>query len=146
MVLGVCACVWGRGAFVKCVNRGFHTQCMSTGDVSAIGDIPSLKKGFKTVERGVYYSLEGARIQCYPICIGNKQTSFTPKKFSAMQLGIHNLYISGKLRICDMIKGNESDVGNIDFELQAKRGDKFLSFTLFLDLKNCSYLCNRMLD
>ena len=28
--------------------------------------------------------------------------------------------------ICDMIKGNESDVGNIDFELQAKRDDKFL--------------------
>ena len=28
--------------------------------------------------------------------------------------------------ICDMIKRNESDVGNIDFELQAKRDDKFL--------------------
>ena len=27
--------------------------------------------------------------------------------------------------ICDMIKGNESDVANIDFELQAKRGGKF---------------------
>ena len=32
-----------------------------------------------------------------------------------------------------LIKWNESDVGNIDFELQAKRGDKFLSFTLFLN-------------
>ena len=31
-----------------------------------------------------------------------------------------------------MIKGNESDVENIGFELQAKRGDKFLCFTLFL--------------
>ena len=29
---------------------------------------------------------------------------------------------------CDLIKGNESDVGNIDFKLQAKRGDKFLCF------------------
>ena len=48
--------------------------------------------------------------------------------------------------ICDMIKGNESDVGNIDFELQATRGDKFLCFTLFLNLKNCSYLCNQMSD
>ena len=28
--------------------------------------------------------------------------------------------------ICDMIKGNESNVGNIVLELQAKRGDKFL--------------------
>ena len=34
--------------------------------------------------------------------------------------------------ICDMIKGNESDVRNIDFELQAERCDKFLCFTLFL--------------
>ena len=34
--------------------------------------------------------------------------------------------------ICGMIKGNELDVGNIDFELQAKRGDKFLRFPLFL--------------
>ena len=32
---------------------------------------------------------------------------------------------------CDMIKGNESYVGNIYFELKAKRGDKFLCFTLF---------------
>ena len=29
-----------------------------------------------------------------------------------------------------MIKGNESDVGNIDFELQAKRGDKLNSYVL----------------
>ena len=27
-----------------------------------------------------------------------------------------------------MMKGNESDVGNIDFELQAYRGDKFIVF------------------
>ena len=33
-----------------------------------------------------------------------------------------------------MIKGNESDVENIGFELQAKRGDKFLCFTLCFTL------------
>ena len=33
--------------------------------------------------------------------------------------------------ICDMIKGNESDVGNNDFELQAERGDKFLFYIVF---------------
>ena len=33
--------------------------------------------------------------------------------------------------ICDMIKGNDSDVGNISFELQAKIGDKFI----FLNFK-----------
>ena len=43
-------------------------------------------------------------------------------------------------------QGNESDVGNIDFELQPKKGDKFLCFTLFLNVKNCSYLCNQMSD
>ena len=32
---------------------------------------------------------------------------------------------------CDKIKGNESEVGNTDFELQAKRGYKFLCFTCF---------------
>ena len=48
--------------------------------------------------------------------------------------------------ICDMIKGNESDVGNIDFELQDKNGDKLLCFTLFLKLNNCSHLCNQMFD
>ena len=37
-----------------------------------------------------------------------------------------------------MIKGNESDVGNIDFELQAKIGDKFLCFTLFLNFNELS--------
>ena len=47
---------------------------------------------------------------------------------------------------CDMIKGNESDVENIDFELQAKRDNKFLCFAMFLNLKNCSYLCNQMSD
>ena len=33
----------------------------------------------------------------------------------------HSLVVDYK--ICDMIKGNASDVGNIDFELQAKIGD-----------------------
>ena len=33
--------------------------------------------------------------------------------------------------ICDIIKGNELDVGNIDFELQAKIGVKCLCFILF---------------
>ena len=47
---------------------------------------------------------------------------------------------------CDMIKGNESDVGNIDFELQAYRGDKFVCFSSFLNFKECSYLGNQMSD
>ena len=34
-----------------------------------------------------------------------------------------------------MIKGNESGVGNIDFELQAERGDKFLFFYIVFEVK-----------
>ena len=33
--------------------------------------------------------------------------------------------------ICDIIKGNESNVGNIGFEWQAKRGDIFLFYIVF---------------
>ena len=58
----------------------------------------------------------------------------------------HQTHFVWSHNICDMIKGNESDAGNFDFELQAKRGDKFLCFTLFLKLKNCSYLRNHMSD
>ena len=49
-------------------------------------------------------------------------------------------------KICDMIKGNESDIGNIDFELQGQKGDKFLCFSLFLNFKEYSCLHNQMSD
>ena len=62
-------------------------------------------------------------------------------RYGLVQL-IKKMVAALRMAICDMIKGNESDVENIDFELQAKRGDKFLCFTLFLSLKNCSHLCN----
>ena len=38
--------------------------------------------------------------------------------------------------ICDMIKRNESDVGDVVFEILAKTGFKFLCFILFLALSN----------
>ena len=38
--------------------------------------------------------------------------------------------------ICDMIKRNESDVGDVGFEILAKTGFKFLCFILFLALSN----------
>ena len=40
--------------------------------------------------------------------------------------------------ICDMIKGNYSNVSYIELELQAKIGDKFLSFPLFINFKELS--------
>ena len=48
------------------------------------------------------------------------------------------------MHICDMIKRNESDVGNIDFKILAKTVFKFLRFKLFLVLTNSSYLCNQL--
>ena len=42
--------------------------------------------------------------------------------------------------ICDMIKGNESDVGDVVFEILTKTGFKFLCFILFLALSNSSQL------
>ena len=60
--------------------------------------ISPVRKRFKAIKRGCTTPLEGAWLiirprGVIPICIGNKQTSFTPRKFSAMQLGIHNLYM-----------------------------------------------------
>ena len=40
-----------------------------------------------------------------------------------------------KTQKCDMIKGNESDEENIDFELQASKGDKFLGLTLVFNFQ-----------
>ena len=39
--------------------------------------------------------------------------------------------------ICDMIKGNESDVGNIVLEILAKKGSKFFCFILFSAIIDC---------
>ena len=38
-------------------------------------------------------------------------------------------------RLIDMIKENKSNAGNIHFQLQAKRSDRFLCFTLFRNFK-----------
>ena len=45
--------------------------------------------------------------------------------------------------VCDMIKRNEMDIANIEYELQAERCDKFLCFTLFLNFKNYPYPCDQ---
>ena len=49
--------------------------------------------------------------------------------------GIDNLCME---HICDMIKGNESDVANIIFEILAWKGFTFFCFILFSILVNCS--------
>ena len=50
----------------------------------------------------------------------------------------HRVNIQSLIVICDMIKMNESDVGNIVFEILAKTVFKFLCFTMFLSLANSS--------
>ena len=58
----------------------------------------------------------------------------------------HVFLVTGsRMRICDMIKKrNESDVGNIVFEILTRTVFKFLCFILFLALSNPSYLCNQI--
>ena len=43
--------------------------------------------------------------------------------------------LSAMKQICDMIKGNESDDGNIDFELQANKGHKCLRILLIFNIQ-----------
>ena len=45
-----------------------------------------------------------------------------------------------------MIKRNESDVGNIDFEIQGNKGGEFFCFSLFWQFKDLPYLWNQMSD
>ena len=52
--------------------------------------------------------------------------------------GLREVYILSVLYISDMIKRNESDVGNIGFEILAKTVFQFLCFILFLALTNYS--------
>ena len=91
--VGVCA-------FVKRVNRGYTlTQCRSTGNVPIVGDIPSSKKALK-LSRGDVLTPYVLEFIVRPRGVySHLQTSFTPRMFSDMQLGIHNLCISGKLGI-----------------------------------------------
>ena len=44
------------------------------------------------------------------------------------------------INICDVIKQNQSEVGNIDFKIEPNKAEKFFCFLLFLAPFNCSYL------
>ena len=44
--------------------------------------------------------------------------------------------------ICDVIKQNLSEVGNIDFEIEPNKGSIYFCFLLFWKLFNCLYLLN----
>ena len=51
---------------------------------------------------------------------------------------VFNFLSITEMVICDMIKGNESDVANIVFKILAKKDFKFLCFILFIALLNGS--------
>ena len=59
-----------------------------------------------------------------------------PNTVHVMVLWIMMMF--NNVEICDMIKRNESDVGDVVFEILAKRVFKFLCFILFLALSNHS--------
>ena len=99
------ACLSGQLTIQERAKQNLFVQCLSRLQVSCT---PSLKpSSFRSVTKHT---------------ANFNQFLYLPVKYSA------KLMIT---TICDMIKGNESDVGNIDLELQAKRGDKFLCFTMF---------------
>ena len=88
----------------KC-ESGIHSHpvYVNWGYICSWG-YPQFEKGFNTIKKGCTTPWRALEFiirprGVIPMCIGNKQTSFAPKKFSAMQLEIHSLYTSGKLGI-----------------------------------------------
>ena len=59
-----------------------------------------------------------------------------------MQLDLNLPY--EMINICDVIKQNQSEVGNIDFKIQPNKADNVFCFLLFLASFNCSYLWNQL--
>ena len=74
-----------------------------------------------------YIKMRERRIQKFVLClslslsieVGNGKGQL--KRLLSFQLLLYFRVHRSKICICDMIKGNESDVGNINFELQAKK-------------------------
>ena len=50
----------------------------------------------------------------------------------------------GQLTKCDVIKQNQSEVGNIDFKIEPNKAENIFCFLLFLASFNCSYLWNQL--
>ena len=46
--------------------------------------------------------------------------------------------------ICDVIKQNQSQVGNIDFQIEPNKAENVFCFLLFLGSFICSYLWNQL--
>ena len=46
--------------------------------------------------------------------------------------------------ICDVIKQNQLEVGNIDFKIKPNNTENVFYFLLFLTSFNCSYLWNQL--
>ena len=44
---------------------------------------------------------------------------------------------------CDVIKQNQSEVGNIDFKIEPNKAENVFCFLLFLTSFNCAYLWNQ---
>ena len=42
--------------------------------------------------------------------------------------------------MCDVIKQNQLEVGNIDFKTQPNKAESVFCFLLFLESFNCSYI------
>ena len=66
-------------------------------------------------------------------------TTSSRSQFKMLQKMLQKMsQMHNSILICDMIKRNESDVGNSDFDILAKSVFKFLYFILFIALINSS--------
>ena len=93
-------------------------------------------------EYQIYIGLLQCRVFCalgiFGRILESKQQQQNKDKQSGTPARENRGYPTYGAEICDMIKRNESDVGNVDFEILAKTVFKFLCFILFLALSNPS--------
>ena len=79
--------------------------------------------------------------------LGFKHTSRNQDRFRSMQtshihlVDYHTCYLCS---ICDVIKQNQSEVGNVDFKIEPNKAENVFCFLLFLASFICSYLWNRL--
>ena len=76
------------------------------------------------------------------------QTSFSIHGFAALNDGCYGISAKAHLgplfRICDVIKQNQSEVGNIGLKKESNKAENGFCVLLFLASFNCSYLWNQL--
>ena len=74
--------------------------------------------------------------------INVKQVNFAGILFG--ELEIICVFAGTYFHKCDVIKQNQSEVGNIDFKIEPNKAENVFCFLSFVASFNCSYLCNQL--